>query len=338
MKITLDTMRDSGPLIKLSPGNFVDATFAPILVEGFSFSGPLILLDGAYVPYANAPGAIKNAVNNLVNKRALIRVGDSHIRPGHDVYTVGRIYSHALDYYDYFIPPGVTDKTFMFSRRSRAFIFMEEELKKVYEADVANFENELKKKPELIIDGVSPGVPLRYTKAHFEKTIEQIKAHLDSGLKFWLQVFKGTAEAEGRAGRQAGVDREVARANQVEAFGNAVVTWARDVYTPMYQRLAEGSLAQSKAYQQAKDDRESLKLLEEAKKAREQAEALAAQAKALEAQNKPVQAQAAIQVATQLTKVADQKEALADNKMPKSKTGIVLALAAAGALILASQE
>lgn len=91
-------------------------------------------------------------------------------------------------------------------------------------------------------------------------------------------------------------------------------------------------------YQEALKDQEAKKLLAEAEQTRELASKVMEESKKAQAHNNPAEAIYLVQKAEQLTQKAEAKEALAEIKMPKSKTGIALALAAAAALILASQE
>ena len=224
----------------------------------------------------------------------------------------------------------------MNARRETVFQNLINDLTAVAKRDEESFQASLK--PDMAVDGVWPPAPLTQTTEHFKKMSEEVKRLLTDEIKKMAEAWKKDAELHANARATQLMDLTVERIKRLEPFANQVANWFTTRYQPHFEAMMKKYQDGQERYSQAINDREAAKLLAEAKKARELAEQLQKQEQVLQMQDKQIQAGAAATQAAQLNKIADAKEALAEQKAPKSKVGIALAIAAAGALIMASQE
>jgi hypothetical protein len=209
--------------------------------------------------------------------------------------------------------------------------------------------------PDKIIDGIKPPVPLQASVNVAKRQIDEAKALLQVTFKTWLDQFRANAEVEGgnlealkpatgmldipqlMATSQKNYDFHMARLKTLEPFANLVTAYLNRL-AKEHGQVVEAFEKERAAYTEKLNEKESQRLLKEAEKARIVAEELMATKEVLEKQGKSAQSNVVESQAIQLNKIADKKEAIAESKAPKSNTGLVLALAAGAALLLASQQ
>lgn len=214
------------------------------------------------------------------------------------------------------------------------FTNVKNEITNAYSVDEQKYKASYNKAKDF--DGVSEPIPLTETTAKYNLLIEEIKTILTNELKSWAAEFKSKAEEYAKKNDRVNMDMFVARINEITPYANKLQSFV-DELTSHYSIFIDKYKAQMTAYQNAKNKVEAEALMKEAEKARALAEELDKKEETLKAQNNLVGAQVVANQSAQLNKIADAKEAQADAKAPKSKLGIVLALAAAGAAIMAAQ-
>ena len=158
------------------------------------------------------------------------------------------------------------------------------------------------------------------------KTPQELKSSIDARTTYEISA------------RKRRTDEEVAKANLLNTYGEAISKWYNDVFQKEIESITAKYNADKKAYLDKKNDVEAAKLLAEAEKARVEADALLAKKAELEKERKLQAAALAEKKAQELTKIAETKTALAEAKKPTGGgAGVLLALAAGAALIAAGQ-